>query len=133
MRKSMCIAVCVMILISSLCLGCKKKEKKYARPVSGSEAYPCAFYKIPIKEGFDAHFSGIFPDEGGFCVTVFYSSKTGEAAHTDLCSINEKGEVTYTLEIIGHHLPDAVFKDEYAFLDTPSSDLLDENDASQAD
>ena len=134
MRRRVATILCAMFLSSFLSSACgKKKDKRVTKVTEAAAVYNSSFFSIPEKEGYNAFLSNVFLDNEDFCVTVFYSNQKEGQNHTDIFTVNDKGEISYTLELPGNQLPETIISDEYVFLGVPSKELVGEDAAKKAD
>lgn len=119
---------CMLLLPLSSCK--KKSEKDNAVRTEGQYGYASFYLDFPVKEGYTLFDIGdVFLDDDHYVVSVVYShydERTDERDYlTDILSIDETGQVIFTLEITKMQVVRAVFEEEYAFFAYADQDLLD--------
>ncbi len=127
-------AVLVLLFVFVLLLPLTSCRNKTAKDNSvrteGLYGYAGFYLDLPAKEGYTLFDIGeVFLDDGKYCVSAVYShyeEKTGEQKYiTDILTINEEGQVIFTLEITKMQVVRAVVGQEYAFFAYSDQDLLD--------
>lgn len=121
--------LCISLLPLSLS-SCKKQLPKKDLVHYNSEAYASVSFEIPVKEGFEIGNYSVMPDgEENSCVVILYTeyNEKREIRNqiTDIYTVDEKGNLKYTLEILGNQVPCAVLENEYVFLGYRNADLTD--------
>ena len=93
-----------------------------------SEAYSSVSFEIPTKEDFEIVNYTVLPDgEENSCIVILYAqySEKREIRNqiTDIYTVDKKGELRYTLEILGNQVPCTVLENEYVFLGYRNADV----------
>lgn len=116
--------ILIVLLIAGAC-GCKKQSKKV---LPGSGAYSFASFDIPVKEGYESVLGSVLNDGENACISVVYTQYNAEGLisdqFTDIITVNDQGNPSYTLELIGDQVPCAVLENEYVFLGYDKNDLV---------
>lgn len=121
------LAVIVMLFFAS-CKTASSQDNSVR--TDGLYGYVGTYFEIPVKDGYKLHDVGeIFMDNDRYCVSIVYSrfdpQRNDYDYVTDILSIDQQGNVTYTLEITTMQIVRAVFDQEYAYFAYSNQDILD--------
>ncbi len=114
---------------------CKRSSKSPNSSTEGRYGYRYVEWEVPLKEGYIIGRNRIFYDGEAYCVAVGYAKTdekiAGEQFITDIYSVNEDGELTYTLEIATPQIPNMVKDDTFAFIGSSKEDMAASQDGSE--
>lgn len=124
--------VLVLLIIVGMIsiISCKSpKEQLASVRTDGLYGYVGTYFEIPLKDGYTLYDIGdIFLDNDTYCVSVVYSHFNSQRNDydyiTDIISIDQQGNITFTLEILAMQIVRAVFEQEYAYFAYSNQDLL---------
>ncbi|MBR5975681.1 MAG: hypothetical protein IK020_10935 [Clostridiales bacterium] len=121
-KKALSWCILVPFLLSPC--GCKNKKETVHYD---SGAYSSQSFVLPEKEGCVTYLQSVLPDGENYCVSAVYTQFDQQdeviGRTTDIYTLNDKGEIVYTLELLGSQAPCSVLENEYVFLGYKNEDL----------
>ncbi|MBR3058242.1 MAG: hypothetical protein IKG93_09800 [Clostridiales bacterium] len=127
--------VCITgIAILLPCLASCKSSKVVASRSedNGHYGYKCVSFSVPEKEGYEVIETKVLSDAENYYVATGYvktnEKAAGEDAVTDIYTVDQKGEISHTLELYGLQIPEVMTEDAYVFIGYANEDLASGKD-----
>ena len=118
------ILVLSVLLFASSCLRRDGEANLHENPGYG---YSCQFFEVPEKPGYEVFRTNILMDGEDYCIASAYrkTDVKSDAMEfiTDIYTVNSKCEITYTLELYGLQMPQAIYGNEYVYIGYDTEDL----------
>lgn len=130
-KKTSAFLSAVLFLATTINLsGCHKTDRQISYD---SGAYSSHSFSIPQKDGYESILDRVLSDsENTVCIPVVYVKYDENKENvidvvTDIYTVNDEGDLVYTLEVMGSQPPDAIIDDEYVYLGYSISDPQESN------
>lgn len=120
------ILVYITVLLLVCTSSCSKSRGK-AQPSSPGYSYSCVFFDVPEKENYEVYQTKVLMSDSSYRIAVGYlkinESVDGLNEVTDIYSVDEDGDITYTLEMQGLQIPQGIFGDSYVYVGYMQEDI----------